>query len=280
VGRDHDRSVIGSGAHNGKRGRLFLRCRASETGCDDGNAQSITDRFVADRAENNRRIVGSERGGILTNQLRDNPYSVILLDEVEKASPNLLNLFLQAFDEGWLTDGRGKRVYLSDAIVIMTSNLGSEHFRKLTSPLGFLNHVVGPQQVRGEVMRELERRFPPEFRNRIDEVVLFAPLTHDEVREIARHYLKQVTLTLAKSGKTIHVEDDALELVVSKGYSMGFGARFLKRYIDEQIKLPLSARWKDGMHFTVSAKGGTIVVEPAVAQVAATDDVLVYGGAA
>ncbi len=84
-----------------------------------------------------RGIVGSERGGVLTNQLKDNPCSVVLFDEVEKASPSLLNLFLQAFDEGWLTDGRGKRVYLSDAIVIMTSNAGSEHFRKLSSPMGF-----------------------------------------------------------------------------------------------------------------------------------------------
>ena len=137
-----------------------------------------------------RGIVGSERGGILTNQLRDNPYTVLLLDEVEKAAPNLLTLFLQAFDEGWLTDGRGKRVYLSDAIVIMTSNLGSEHFRKLTNPLGFLSREVGVDQVQGEVMRELERRFPPEFRNRVDEVVLFTPLARDEVTAIARHYLR------------------------------------------------------------------------------------------
>src|SRR5213075_1767728 len=98
----------------------------------------------------------------------------------------------------------------------------------------------------------------PEFRNRIDEVVLFNPLTHDEVREIARHYLQQVTLTLAKSGKTIAVADDALELVVSRGYSMAFGARFLKRFIDEQIKLPISARWKDGSHFDVRACEGEI----------------------
>ena len=84
-----------------------------------------------------RGIVGSDRGGVLTNQLRDNPYSVVLLDEIEKASPSMLNLFLQAFDEGWITDGRGRRVYLSDAVVIMTSNLGAEHFRKLSSPLGF-----------------------------------------------------------------------------------------------------------------------------------------------
>jgi ATP-dependent Clp protease ATP-binding subunit ClpA len=211
-----------------------------------------------------RGIVGSERGGILTNQLRDNPYSVILLDEVEKASGNLLNLFLQAFDEGWLTDGRGKRVYLSDSVVIMTSNLGSEHFRKLTSPLGFLSRTIGVDQVRGEVLRELERRFPPEFRNRIDEVVLFAPLTHDEVREIARHYLDQVKLALAKAGKTMFVESAALELVVVKGYNMAFGARFLKRYIDEHIKLPISSRWKDGVHFDVRAKDDEIVVEPSM----------------
>src|SRR5260221_5290459 len=123
-----------------------------------------------------RGIVGSERGGVLTNQLKDNPYTVILLDEVEKASPNTLNLFLQAFDEGWITDGRGKRVYLSDAIVIMTSNLGAEHFRKLSNPLGFRSPTQGLHDVESEVMRELERRFAPEFRNRIDDVVLFSPL--------------------------------------------------------------------------------------------------------
>src|SRR5499426_9703 len=201
-----------------------------------------------------RGIVGSERGGVLTNQLKDNPYTVVLLDEVEKASPGLVHLFLQAFDEGWLTDGRGKRVYLSDAVVIMTSNLGSECFRKLTNPLGFLTQQVGVQQVQSEVMRELERRFPPEFRNRIDEVVLFSPLMHDEVREIARHYLDQISQALAKAGKTIAIENAALEVVVQKGYNMAFGARFLKRYIDERIKLPISARWKEGTHFDVRAE--------------------------
>ena len=129
-----------------------------------------------------RGIVGSDRGGMLTNQLRDNPYSVVLLDEIEKASPSILNLFLQAFDEGWITDGRGRRVYLSDAVVIMTSNLGAEHFRRLENPLGFRNADVGLDDVRGHVMRELERRLSPEFRNRLDDVIVFAPLTRDEVR--------------------------------------------------------------------------------------------------
>jgi ATP-dependent Clp protease ATP-binding subunit ClpC len=221
-----------------------------------------------------RGIVGSERGGVLTNQLKDNPYCVILLDEVEKASPNTLNLFLQAFDEGWMTDGRGKRVYLSDAVVIMTSNLGAENFRKLTSPMGFLNRNVGIEQVQGEVMRELERRFPPEFRNRIDEIVVFAPLTHPEVREIARHYLEQVTVTLAKAGKTIRVTDEALEMVVAKGYNIAFGARFLKRFIDEHIKLPISSHWKDGSHFLVDVKDGVIVTEAAPATIVSAIDVL------
>ncbi len=149
--------------------------------------------------------------------------------------------------------------------------------RKLTSPMGFLSKSVGVEQVEGEVMRELERRFPPEFRNRIDEVVLFAPLTHDNVREIAKHYLAQVTLTLAKTGKTIRVSDEALETVVLKGYSMAFGARFLKRYIDEHIKLPISARWKDGTHFDVKMENGALVVEPSVAGIASPDSTLAYG---
>ena len=187
----------------------------------------------------------------------------MLLDEVEKASPSLLNLFLQAFDEGWLTDGRGKRVYLSDAVIIMTSNLGSEHFRKLTSPMGFLSREVGVEQVQGEVMRELERRFSPEFRNRIDEVVLFAPLTHDEVREIAKHYLAQVTAGARQgrqddSGRRRGARADRRR----RATASAFGARFLKRVIDEQIKLPISERWKEGSHFEVVVRDGEVVVEP------------------
>ena len=125
----------------------------------------------------------------------------MLLDEVEKASPSLLNVFLQAFDEGWVTDGRGKRVYLSDAIVIMTSNVGAEHFRKLSSPLGFRSRQQQLGDVQSEVMREMERRFPPEFRNRIDDVVLFAPLARDEVRTIAKQHLAKLEETLQRTAQ-------------------------------------------------------------------------------
>jgi ATP-dependent Clp protease ATP-binding subunit ClpA len=197
-----------------------------------------------------RGIVGSERGGVLTNQLKDHPYSVVLLDEVEKASPSMLNLFLQAFDEGWITDGRGKRVYLSDAIVIMTSNLGSEHFRRLTNPLGFLAQQVGIERIKTEVMREVERRFTPEFRNRIDDVVIFQPLAKDEVRQIALQQLEKVNATLARSDRSLTVTPEALERLVHDGYSLSFGARFLKRLIDSRLKLPISQQWNSGRNFT------------------------------
>ncbi|HXW06235.1 MAG TPA: ATP-dependent Clp protease ATP-binding subunit [Vicinamibacterales bacterium] len=208
-----------------------------------------------------RGIVGSERGGVLTNQLKDNPYSVVLLDEVEKASPSMLNLFLQAFDEGWITDGRGKRVYLSDAIVIMTSNIGSECFRRLTNPLGFFSKQVGIEQVQGDVLREVERRFTPEFRNRIDEVVIFQPLTKDEVRQIALQQIARMQRSLARSGRALTVSAEALERLVQDGYSLAYGARFLKRTIEQRLKVPISQRWTEGEIFSADVREGQLEVE-------------------
>ena len=128
-------------------------------------------------------------------------------------------------------------------------------------------------------MRELERRFPPEFRNRIDEVVLFSPLSRSEVREITRHYLRDVTMTLAKAGKAIDINAEALELLVTQGYSLAFGARFLKRVIDERIKLPISERWKEGNLFEVRVANGQIVVQPS-SKLMSADDVIAYGDVA
>ncbi|HMS08945.1 MAG TPA: AAA family ATPase, partial [Pyrinomonadaceae bacterium] len=208
-----------------------------------------------------RGIVGSERGGILTEQLRDNPYTVLLLDEVEKASPYLMNLFLQAFDEGWITDGRGKKVYLSDAIVIMTSNLGSENFKKYEKPLGFGTKSFGEvKAIKGEVMKAAETRFTPEFRNRIDEIIVFSPLTMDEVREIARLYLSKMQRHMERQGKLIEVTEAAVDLLTENGYSPAYGARFLKRHIDQKVKLPITNIWKTGMRFRVDAENGEITV--------------------
>ncbi|MGI8835441.1 MAG: AAA family ATPase [Pyrinomonadaceae bacterium] len=212
-----------------------------------------------------RGIVGSERGGILTEQLRENPYTVLLLDEVEKASPYLMNLFLQAFDEGWLTDGRGKKVYLSDAIVIMTSNLGSESFKKFERPLGFGTKTASDFRiVKNEVMKAAEQRFSPEFRNRIDEIIVFAPLTMDEVRQIAGLYLVKLQRQMQRQGKEVSVTDEALNFLTEKGFNTKYGARFLKRYIDEKVKLPLTAMWKTATNFVVELADGEAVVKPVV----------------
>ena len=213
-----------------------------------------------------RGIVGSERGGILTEQLRENPYTVLLLDEVEKASPYLMNLFLQAFDEGWLTDGRGKKVYLSDAIVIMTSNLGSDSFKKFEKPLGFGTKTASDfRVVNKEVMKAAETRFSPEFRNRIDEIIVFAPLTMDEVRQIARLYLDRLRRQMERQGKSVEFSEAAINLLTEKGYNTAYGARFLKRHIDEKVKLPITAMWKTASNFLVDAEEGETVVKPAAA---------------
>lgn len=210
-----------------------------------------------------RGIVGSERGGILTEQLRDNPYTVLLLDEVEKANPYLMNIFLQAFDEGWLTDGRGKKVYLSDAIVIMTSNLGSDNFKRYEKPLGFGQKSLGDMiQIRGDVMKAAETRFSPEFRNRIDEIVVFSPLTMDEVREIARLYLAKVKRNMERQGKFVEITEAAVDALTEKGFSPAYGARFLKRHIDQKVKLPITNLWKTAGRFIVDAADGDIVVSP------------------
>ncbi len=208
-----------------------------------------------------RGIVGSERGGILTEKLRENPYTVLLLDEVEKASPFLLNLFLQAFDEGWLTDGRGKKVYLSDAIIIMTSNLGSENFKKYMKPLGFGQKTTADiEEIKREVLKAAETRFSPEFRNRIDEIVVFTPLTEDEVKQIALLYLNGIRRQAEHQGKQLIVSDAAVDYLVAKGFSPAYGARFLKRTIDEKVKLPVTNLWKAFNRFHVDLVEGDLDV--------------------
>ena len=206
---------------------------------------------------------GSERGGILTEQLREDPYTVLLLDEVEKANPYLMNIFLQAFDEGWITDGRGKKVYLSDAIVIMTSNLGSESFKKYEKPLGFGQKSLGDiREIKGAVMKAAEQRFSPEFRNRIDEIIIFSPLTMDEVRDIAKIYLNKLKRNMERQGKRVEVTESAIDLLTEKGFSAAYGARFLKRHIDQNVKLPITNAWKTATRFSVDAEEGEIVVKP------------------
>jgi ATP-dependent Clp protease ATP-binding subunit ClpA len=207
-----------------------------------------------------RGIVGSERGGILTNQVRDNPYTVVLLDEVEKAHPNVLNLFLQVFDEGFLTDGRGRKVYFSDTVLIMTSNLGSDEFKRFMKPMGFLVDSQQLETVKKAILKEVENHFSPEFLNRIDDIIVFSPLTREEVKEISQRYLQRIRQNLATQGKIFVMTEEALDLLVEIGFSLKYGARFLKRRIDERVKIPITQHWKEGQEFCVEAAGGELTV--------------------
>ncbi|HEY4706230.1 MAG TPA: ATP-dependent Clp protease ATP-binding subunit [Thermodesulfobacteriota bacterium] len=209
-----------------------------------------------------RGIVGSERGGLLTNPVRENPYSVVLLDEIEKAHPFVLNLFLQVFDEGWLTDGRGKRVYFSDTVIIMTSNLGSDVFKKYVKPLGFMTDAdVDARSYKKDIMREIENSLSPEFLNRIDDIIVFTPLTRLEVRELTLMYVERIREHMEAYGKHMAVTDRAMDLLVDKGYNQKYGARFLKRHVDEKVKVPITLKWKDGDFFKIDAIDDEILVE-------------------
>ncbi len=208
-----------------------------------------------------RGIVGSEKGGILTNQVRENPYSVVLLDEVEKAHPFVLNLFLQVFDEGWLTDGRGKRVYFSDTVIIMTSNLGADEFKKFVQPLGFLTEGENIDSLKKNIMKKVEETFSPEFLNRIDDIIVFSPLTREEVKRLTIMYIDKLKEHMEGYKKYLIITERAIDHLVDTGYSQKYGARFLKRNIDEKVKIPITLKWKEGDFFKVDVKDGVISVE-------------------
>lgn len=209
-----------------------------------------------------RGIVGSEQGGILTNSVREHPCSVVLLDEVEKAHPLLLNLFLQVFDEGWLTDGRGKRVYFSDTVIIMTSNLGSEEFAKAVNPLGFAAENSSFDNVRSSVVKVAEERFSPEFLNRVDELIIFNPLHAEQVRQITQRYLRQLEEQMQELGKSLVIEEAAVDHLAEVGFSPKYGARFLKRKIDAEVKIPITMQWDEADEFLVAVDDGRLVVGP------------------
>ena len=209
-----------------------------------------------------RGIVGSERGGLLSNPVRENPYSVVLLDEIEKAHPFVLNLFLQVFDEGWLTDGRGKRVYFSDTVIIMTSNLGADVFKKYVKPLGFMSETdVDAKGYKRDIVKDVENALSPEFLNRIDDIIVFTPLTREEVKELTHMYIERIREHMEGYGKHLTVTETALDALVEKGYNQKYGARFLKRHVDEKVKVPVTLMWKEGDSFKIDASDGEVTVE-------------------
>jgi len=184
--------------------------------------------------------VGYDEAGQLTEQVRRRPYSVILLDEIEKAHPDVFNLLLQVLDDGRLTDGQGRTVDFRNTVIIMTSNLGSEHMSS-NAPLGFASGDAEATQrdIKQKVMGRLREFMRPEFLNRIDDTLLFNPLTRDQLREIVSMQLQDSEERLAAQDITLEVDEAAQDWIAEAGYEPAYGARPLRRVIqrtlDDQI---------------------------------------------
>jgi ATP-dependent Clp protease ATP-binding subunit ClpB len=172
--------------------------------------------------------VGYEEGGQLTEAVRRRPYSVVLLDEIEKAHPDVFNVLLQVLDDGRLTDGQGRTVSFRNAIVIMTSNVGSQFVTELAKSGDY-------ERMKTAVEEALRQTFRPEFLNRIDDVVVFRSLTMEQVAEIAELQLERVKQRLAERRVTLVIEPAALERIAIDGFDPVFGARPLKRVIQREV---------------------------------------------
>jgi ATP-dependent Clp protease ATP-binding subunit ClpB len=184
--------------------------------------------------------VGYDEGGQLTEAVRRRPYSVILLDEIEKAHPDVFNILLQVLDDGRLTDNKGRVVNFKNTIIIMTSNMGShiiqESFEKITDE----NKDAVLAKTKLEVYELLKKSIRPEFLNRIDEVIMFEPLTRDNVTEIVKIQFKQIQKHLLEQQVNIRITDEAVNWLAELGYDPQFGARPVKRVIQKQVLNELS----------------------------------------
>jgi ATP-dependent Clp protease ATP-binding subunit ClpB len=179
--------------------------------------------------------VGYEEGGYLTEAVRRRPYSVILLDEIEKAHPDVFNVLLQVLDDGRLTDGQGRTVDFRNTVVIMTSNIGSQMIQELTGESNY-------EQMKSAVMEIVQQQFRPEFVNRIDEIVVFHPLGRSELRSIVDIQLGYLRKRLADREMQIELDDTARDLLAEAGFDPVYGARPLKRAIQHQLENPLAQR--------------------------------------
>jgi ATP-dependent Clp protease ATP-binding subunit ClpB len=184
--------------------------------------------------------IGYEEGGQLTEAVRRKPYSVILLDEIEKAHQDVFNILLQALDDGRLTDNKGRVANFKNTIIIMTSNLGSDIIRENFEGMTEQNQEAVIDTTRIEVMNLLKRSMRPEFLNRIDELIMFQPLTQEEIKNIVRMQLVYLQKLLDKQSIRLKATEDAVEYIASIGFDPQFGARPVKRVIQREVLNELS----------------------------------------
>jgi ATP-dependent Clp protease ATP-binding subunit ClpC len=207
-------------------------------------------------------FVGYEEGGQLTEKIRRRPYAVVLLDEIEKAHPDVFNMLLQIMEEGRLTDSFGRHVDFRNVILIMTSNIGAEVIKN-QGALGFVK-ATGDQSydaMKTRLMNSVDRHFRPEFLNRLDDTIVFRPLTKEDLQEIVNIEFSRVADRLGERGISVELTPKAKEHLIEKGYSPDFGARPLRRAIENEVEDPLAEellreQFRDGTHIVVRVKEG------------------------
>ena len=226
--------------------------------------------------------VGFEEGGQLTEKIRRKPYSVVLFDEIEKAHPDVFNMLLQILEDGVLTDSKGRKVSFKNAIIIMTSNVGASKITNGTNSLGFGESGNENKNIEELVTEDLKKTFKPEFLNRIDEIIVFNRLEKDDIKEIAKRMLGSLDKRLAEMDITLSFTDNAISAIADAGFDDVYGARPLRRAIQQKIEDPLSelmlekkvvsggsyvADYKDGK-FTFENAGGSASAEKETAATA------------
>ncbi|HZK01935.1 MAG TPA: ATP-dependent chaperone ClpB [Anaerovoracaceae bacterium] len=204
--------------------------------------------------------VGYDEGGQLTEAIRRKPYSVILFDEIEKAHPDVFNILLQLLDDGRLTDNQGRTVNFKNCIVIMTSNIGSPYLLEHIGKDGTIS-----DEVKGVVEEEMKRHFRPEFINRIDDIVVFSPLTEDQIRKIIDLSMEDIKLRLADRNISVMLTDSTKRFIAAEAYSPVFGARPVKRYLQKHIETEIAAKIirgevKDGETITIDMKEDKMIL--------------------
>ena len=213
--------------------------------------------------------VGYDEGGQLTEKVRRKPYSVILFDEIEKAHPDVFNMLLQILDDGRLTDSTGRVVDFKNTVIIMTSNVGA---RDIVEPkkLGFgaqeENAARDYEDMKKNVMEALKKTFRPEFLNRVDEIIVFHPLSRDEIKQICGLMLNETAKRMEQNNINITFTDEVKDFLAEKGYDKTFGARPLKRTIQEHIEDKLAegildGKVKEGDSVSISYDGEKVVFE-------------------
>ncbi len=208
--------------------------------------------------------VGYEEGGQLTEKVRRHPYSVVLLDEIEKAHPDVFNMLLQVLDEGNLTDGLGRKVDFKNTIIIMTSNIGTRELKDFGAGVGFNTNELTKERSDSVIRKALNRQFSPEFLNRVDDIVTFGALNHESILKIVDIELASFYKRVEENGLKLEITDAAKNLVADRGFDIQYGARPLKRAIQSEIEDPLSEMLlreeaQPGDTIVIDARGGQII---------------------